>query len=357
MPAVRWPEADPPSSYVGPARARPSQLEPSKRGRQPAPATDPSTVTEDRPSQGLDADAIPPGWDDERPTEPGIPESSVAVHAQPVLVRMEGPEAGRVYSLSRCTLTVGRSTDSDIAIDDSGVSRHHLCLGVFGQSVYVEDMGSENGTYVNERRIRRVPLQSGDLVQLGARVAFSFQWVNGAHLKLIEQLYSASTRDGLTGVHNRRHFEDRLQAEVAFSRRHGTDLGLVMLDIDYFKSFNDRHGHPVGDAVLQQLASRIVRQVRTEDVFARIGGEEFAVLLRGINIEGCCRLAVRLRTVTAGSPFRIDNLTLPVTISLGCASLNGSGVSAKALIASADVRLYQAKRDGRNRVVPDDTGS
>ena len=300
---------------------------------------------------------MPPGWDDERPTEPGIPESSVAVHAQPVLVRMEGPEAGRVYPLSRCTLTVGRSTDSDIAIDDSGVSRHHLCLGVFGQSVYVEDMGSENGTYVNERRIRRVPLQSGDLVQLGARVAFSFQWVNGAHLKLIEQLYSASTRDGLTGVHNRRHFEDRLQAEVAFSRRHGTDLGLVMLDIDYFKSFNDRHGHPVGDAVLQQLASRIVRQVRTEDIFARIGGEEFAVLLRGINIEGCCRLAVRLKTVIAGSPFRIDNLTLPVTISLGCASLNGSGVSAKALIASADVRLYQAKREGRNRVVPDGTGS
>jgi diguanylate cyclase (GGDEF)-like protein len=264
---------------------------------------------------------------------------------------MEGPEAGRVYQLSQCVVTFGRSADSDIAIEDSGVSRHHACVGVFGQSVYVEDMGSENGTYVNEKRVRRAQLQSGDLVQLGARVGFSFQWVNGAHLRLIEQLYSASTRDGLTGIYNRRHFQDRLQAEVAFCRRHGTDLGLVMIDIDYFKSINDRHGHPVGDAVLQQLASRIVRQVRTEDIFARIGGEEFAVVLRGINIDGCCRLAERLRVSIAGSPFRVDDLILPVTVSLGCASLSGGGVTTKALIASADARLYHAKRHGRNRVV------
>jgi diguanylate cyclase (GGDEF)-like protein len=287
----------------------------------------------------------------ERITDPGSPAEHLASSDEPVLVRMDGCEAGRLYRLDREQCRVGRATDNEIVMNDVGVSRRHARFTTVDGRCVVEDTESRNGTYVRGRRILQAELQTGDVIQLGQTVTLSYQGLSIQQRELLQQLYESSTQDGLTGLCNRRHFTDRLAAEVAFSRRHGTALGLVLIDIDHFKTINDEFGHAAGDAVLRQLGPAMKRQLRTEDIIARIGGEEFAVILRGIAIEGCTRLADRLRGVVAATEFLFDTRRLPVTISLGCASLRGGETTAATLSRLADARLYHAKRQGRNRVV------
>lgn len=292
-----------------------------------------------------------PRWNDEASTQPGVPQKLSAVPDRPVLVWIGGEEAGRACELSGESMSIGRGFGNAIVVEDSSVSRHHARIGVHDQSVHLEDTGSENGTYVNGHRTRNRKLQSGDLVQFGVRVVFVFLWVNAAHLELMRRLYDSSTTDGLTGVHNRKHFQDRLAAEVAFCRRHGTELGIITLDIDRLKPVNEQYGQSVGDAVLQQIAKDISRQVRAEDLLARIGGDEFSVMLRATSTDGCYRLGERLRMSIAAFPVTVGDLTLTVTVSLGCASLKGTEVTAQGLMALADRRLRDAKSKGRNCTV------
>ena len=304
------------------------------------------------PAAGRTGEAVGDvSWEDERITDPGVPAEHVATAEGPVLVRMDGCEAGRLYPLVEQKSTVGRGTDNSIVMTDVGVSRRHARLVSVGGKIVLEDVESRNGTYVRGKRVRRAELHTGDIIQLGQTVTLSYQRLSAPQQDLLRQLYESSTQDALTGVCNRRHFTDRLAAEVAFSRRHETALGLVLIDIDHFKRINDEFGHAAGDAVLRQLGATMQRQLRTEDIIARIGGEEFAVILRGIAIEGCARLADRLRSVVAAAQFLFENGRLPVTISLGCASLRGSETTANMLSRLADARLYEAKRQGRNRVV------
>ena len=151
---------------------------------------------------------------------------------------------------------------------------------------FVEDLGSRNGTFLQGKRITRAEIRDDDWVQLGARVAFRFTLTDSRQEGLLRKLYESSTRDALTGAYNRRHFDDRLRAEIAFAVRHATDCALILLDLDHFKRVNDTYGHPAGDEILRHLAGVANRALRTEDVFARFGGEEFAVILRGASTRG-----------------------------------------------------------------------
>ena len=153
--------------------------------------------------------------------------------------------------------------------------------------------------------------------------------------------------DELTGLHNRRHFERELRREAERARRFGRRLALALVDVDHFKPYNDRFGHPAGDEALRGvgacLASALPRRL---DALARHGGEEFAVLLAETDAEGARRVAERLRgAIEAAAVFR-----RPLTISVGVASLEGPEAYADALLAAADEALYRAKREGRNRV-------
>jgi diguanylate cyclase (GGDEF)-like protein len=166
---------------------------------------------------------------------------------------------------------------------------------------------------------------------------------------------AAETRasiDGLTGLPNRRHF-DELAAVLGRGRRQTDALGILMIDIDHFKRLNDRHGHATGDAVLRAVAGAIVATVRAEDTPARYGGEEFVVVLRQAAHEQVVEVAERIRHAVAA--LRPDELGIiePVTVSVGVAVADGSGATVADLVKRADRALYAAKRRGRDQVVVD----
>jgi diguanylate cyclase (GGDEF)-like protein len=168
-------------------------------------------------------------------------------------------------------------------------------------------------------------------------------------------LEALAYRDELTGLANRRYALRQLAALISRARRHGQDLSVLVIDADRFKSLNDRHGHQAGDAVLTGLAARLAERVRREDVVARLGGEEFLVLLPDTDAEGAAAVAEDLRAAVAARPFPVGRFALALTISAGHATWRGE--DAERLVARADRGLYAAKEAGRDRVCAGDAAN
>lgn len=172
------------------------------------------------------------------------------------------------------------------------------------------------------------------------------------NLRLRETLRLESIHDPLTGAYNRRYMERSLERELARAERHHTDLGIIMLDIDYFKRFNDTYGHEVGDRVLQKLAAYLATHVRDEDIVCRYGGEEFLLILPEISLEHLVNRAEKLRMgVKQELTIMHQDTPLTVTASLGVASFPTHGNTAHEVQNVADQALYQAKTEGRDRTV------
>jgi two-component system cell cycle response regulator len=168
----------------------------------------------------------------------------------------------------------------------------------------------------------------------------------------IEALRRLATRDELTGLLNRREYDRIMSEEEERARRFGQPLSLVVIDIDRFKAINDLHGHAAGDAVLTAAAARIAESIRTVDRAARIGGEEFALIL--VQTDGTSALEVARRAISsvAKTPVKFGDLSVAVTASAGVATLPSDARGAADLFAAADKALYSAKGAGRNRAVP-----
>ncbi|HTQ03895.1 MAG TPA: GGDEF domain-containing protein [Polyangiaceae bacterium] len=271
-----------------------------------------------------------------------------------LLIRARGAQLGQVLKLGQQPHRVGRANDCEIWLSDDGVSRRHATIHYEAGVYTIEDTGSANGTFVGGQKIERASLRDGDLIQFGPQAVFRYSVADEGQEQLLRQLYEASVTDALTGANNREHFDSQLRMELSFARRHGTDLSLVMFDVDHFKRVNDTHGHPVGDEVLVEISKATRRLVRNEDVFARYGGEEFALILRGIALEGARIVGERLRERIAELVVTTEKGPLKVTVSVGCASFASTPeATAETLVQLADKRLYVAKRGGRNRVVAD----
>ena len=191
-------------------------------------------------------------------------------------------------------------------------------------------------------------------VELVARVNASRRVVEMQKqlVDLTRQLEVLSTRDALTGVFNRRHFGTMLEQAFHQATRYERPLSLVLIDVDRFKLINDSFGHQVGDQVLAEVARRFAASIRSSDYIARYGGEEFVVLLPETMLEDALRFGEKLRsTIASGAVVTNSGLALPVTVSVGTASLAHSGFqSAEEMLAAADQALYRAKNNGRNRV-------
>ncbi len=159
--------------------------------------------------------------------------------------------------------------------------------------------------------------------------------------------------DALTGLHNRRYMETHLAALTEQAAQRGKPLAVLILDIDFFKSINDGHGHDAGDDVLREFAVRIRKSIRNIDLACRYGGEEFVIAMPETDLAVAAMVAERIRRRIAGEAFSIQQgaTHLDVTLSIGIAALGGAGDTAAAMLKRADQALYRAKRDGRNRVV------
>ncbi len=280
-----------------------------------------------------------------------IPDRKVRNKA--TLTVVSGPDTGRSFSLGP-DVTIGRGRQCEIPLDDPSVSRTHTRIFLDPNGVrWLVDLGSRNGTFVDGFRVERHQLRDGDRIQLGPAVQFRYAVTDDEEERLLRELYESSVRDPLTGVFNRKHFNERLLSELAFAVRHGTELALLLFDIDHFKRVNDTWGHLAGDLVLKSIGNIVARTIRTEDVLARYGGEEFAIIARDISGPGAIALAERVRTLVEAARIPFEDKTLRVTISIGAATLHCTPgqTSADALVSVADKRLYAAKAAGRNRVI------
>ncbi|WP_309897495.1 GGDEF domain-containing protein [Archangium sp.] len=266
------------------------------------------------------------------------------------LVVIYGLELGRKHDLGREETLIGRSSKADIQVDQEAISRNHACITNTTRGVFIKDLESTNGTFVNDQPVKgEKALSNGDLVKIGRTI---FKFIAGGNIEAAyhDEIYRLTTMDGLTQIYNRRYFEEALEREVSRSRRYERSLALVMFDVDHFKLVNDRYGHLAGDYVLKQLASVVKTKIRREDVFARYGGEEFGLLLPEIDVAGAVKLSDKARKLVEKQRFEFDKNVIPVTISLGVAVLEGPHRDASDLKRAADGKLYEAKAAGRNRV-------
>jgi len=163
------------------------------------------------------------------------------------------------------------------------------------------------------------------------------------------QLFTQATQDSLTGLANRRRFFDIAEQAVLQANRYGNELSVAMLDLDHFKRINDTHGHAAGDAVLRQVAQILSESLRTTDLGARVGGEEFAILMPSTSIPEALIPLERIRLNTEASEIEVDGQTIRVTCSVGVSTWR-AGMTLDQVIAEADAKLYQAKSEGRNRI-------
>ncbi len=271
--------------------------------------------------------------------------------AEAYVIVIAGPHTGKMYKINRGETLMGRSPKVDLQLQDVGVSRTHARLTRMGESCYVEDLQSANGTFLNGERLAVArQLQDGDKITLGSTTVLKFTYSDKLDEDFQRQMFDAALRDGLTQAYNKKYFSNHLYSEFSFALRHRQPLALVLFDVDHFKRVNDTFGHLAGDAVLVKLAQIAMDAVRIEDTFARYGGEEFAIVSRGINGAQAAMMADRLRHVVERTPFQYEGQTIPVTISLGVAAFPDVLVeTSEQLIQMADAALYRAKNAGRNR--------
>lgn len=271
-------------------------------------------------------------------------------------VVLGGLDVGRVLDIKDGTSFAGRDPTCDIVLRDDGISRRHVEIRKVGpDAITIRDLGSTNGTFVSGERIEHATLRDGDKVLLGRRTVLKYTLADDIEDSYQRQMYESATRDGLTGIYNRKYFDQKIVGDLSFAKRHGIALSLLLFDIDHFKIINDTHGHRTGDHVLVQVTAAVSAALRTEDVLARYGGEEFAIIALGTVFEGAQALSDRVRCCI--EQLEVTSLgetprPVKVTVSVGASTADPlCDATAEQLIGHADRNLYEAKEAGRNRIV------
>jgi two-component system cell cycle response regulator len=271
------------------------------------------------------------------------------------LVIIGGMDMGSVIPVDQPKVTLGRAPECTIVLQDDSVSRVHAEIIQRENGAVIRDLGSTNGTFIGGQRIKEAALNQGDKVLLGRRTILKYEIYDQVDAAYQKKLYESSTRDGLTGVYNRRYFNQRIVSELSFAKRHLLWLTLMIFDLDHFKKINDLFGHHNGDRVLTGVTDAVSSILRTEDILARYGGEEFAIIAPGTSYDGGMALGQRVRQrVENEVMFASDSAdkAMKTTVSIGAVTVaQGAAVEAPAVISAADKNLYEAKSEGRNRVV------
>jgi diguanylate cyclase (GGDEF)-like protein len=276
-----------------------------------------------------------------------------AAHDEACLVQIYGPSLGKRFVLDREEITIGRGEGCEIVLELDNVSRRHCSLLNKREGVFLKDLGSTNGTYLNNREVRgETALRSGDLIKVGSSI---FKFLHGGELGSIEaqyheEIYRLTIIDGLTQVYNKRYLLEFLDREMARCSRHQRSLSVLLFDLDHFKQINDTYGHLAGDYVLRDMASSVKPRIRREECFARYGGEEFALVLPESSLEPAGVVAEKLRKIVEEHEFVFEQKKIQVTFSGGIAEMAPEHDNPLVFLKAADERLYEAKRTGRNKI-------
>ena len=300
---------------------------------------------------------MPDEWDEETTSATEIEEireklSSSTHRNKPVLTVLTGSASGQQFKVFKGAAVIGRAPNAEVRLEDDGISRTHARIRAETNRAWVEDMGSRNGTFLNGAKITATAeLKEGDKIQVGRGTVIRFGFQDDLDESFHEHLMSSALRDGLTRLFNKRYFLERLDSELKFAQRHETALSLLMLDLDHFKKINDTLGHLAGDTVLSTIAGVLHKAVRNEDVVARFGGEEFAIILRAIAVDHAQLTAERLRKLVETTYIPLEGKDLKATVSIGLATFPSTPCKTpEELVEAADKALYRAKHAGRNRV-------
>ena len=271
----------------------------------------------------------------------------------PVLIVIRGIPQGKRFLLEGSnTFIVGRGKGSHIQVDDANVSRHHAQITVDGDQIQVADMDSRNGTYVNDEPIgsQKVTLAKEDMIRIGHTI---LKYLPAGQFETLYHINitNAAHRDTLTGLFSRQYISEVLEVEFKRAKALHTPMSVVYFDIDDFKRINDTCGHTCGDFVLTSLGSLVNGiGLRQRDLAGRFGGEEFLVVLANTTLEQAAVVAERIRKGIAEHDFSFGGQTIPVTVSLGVATIKPGFQTGADVYQEADKALYESKRSGKNRV-------
>lgn len=285
---------------------------------------------------------------EDRTLAAGEPDRPIETHAS--LVVIHGERLGERIRLDREQhLVIGRGSECDLQLSQSSVSRRHCELYRDGDHYRVRDLGATNPTLLNDQPVNDARLTDGDHITVGHSI---LKYVGPGNLEAHyhAEVHQRTILDGLTGLYNRRYFLDMLEREVARHERHRRFFSLAILDLDLFKQINDDLGHLAGDDILRSLGQVLRNRVRRNDTAARIGGEEFAVLLPETELTNALEVAEDLRRAVCEHEFRSGEQHIALTTSLGVAQWQAHMAGVSDILRAADEALYEAKNAGRNCV-------
>lgn len=275
-----------------------------------------------------------------------------SVHGNACLVVIRGARLGTRVPLGNAQITIGRDSSCDFQISERNVSRAHCRLTRHAETYWLEDLNSTNCTMLNETAINHSKLADGDQLRIGSTV-LKFIGPGNIEADYHLELHENAVRDALTGLYNRRQLIGVLEHEIRKRRGRNSQtqpLSLALLDIDHFKQINDELGHLGGDSALKQLTAIMNDHVEPRNVLARIGGEEFALLMPETSLEDGRSQMKRIRDAVADYRFEIEGQSRKLTISIGVALWSSEMSSTSDFLRAADEALYRAKSEGRNRV-------
>lgn len=269
-----------------------------------------------------------------------------------VMIYPTGQGMGMRFPLNSPRVVLGRAPSCEIQVDDASVSRQHAVLERDLEFKYfATDLQSTNGTFVNDKPANRTEVRDGDYLRIGNCI---YRFLAGGNIEADyhEVIYNLTIVDALTGCPNKRYFREFLDREISRSNRYKRPLSLIMIDLDYFKRLNDTLGHLAGDQALREIAGLVRQSIRKDELFARFGGEEFAIILPETLLDQAAFVAERIRSLVEGYAFQFEGVSHPITLSLGVAQTSGDPpLTMDQLIQVGDANLYAAKHQGRNRVV------
>ena len=279
---------------------------------------------------------------------------------RPTLVFLTGDLFAVPIPLEREEVILGRAHEADVRINDKNISRQHAKINTIYDSekktteYVVTDLHSRNGTLLNGQKISREKLQNGDKISIGDHI-LRFELLDEIDREYHRQIHRLLSHDDLTGLLSSRSFFSELRREAGRAKTENRPFCVLMMDIDHFKKVNDTYGHLTGSKTLEEIGLCITQNLRSGDVAARFGGDEFAAFLLDAELTQALVAADRIRSEIEKHEFSVVRQgkfakAHRVTISIGIAAFPSDSSDPIELVEMADSALYRAKREGRNRV-------